>query len=120
MIHNISYRLFVYQDEDENDLYELLSNTKAQFVLSTWHHNDFRKNEMIRQYWDRFNIITKDHFYHSGGKIENRNSVVEALVFNFETDICSHNYEPIEKEIQFALFNRPAKYNTKRLVNIVR
>jgi hypothetical protein len=30
-------------------------------------------------------------FYHSGGKMENRNSIVEALVFNFEVNICKHN-----------------------------
>jgi len=96
--------------EDENDLYELLLNTKAKFILSTWHHNDFRHNEMIDKYWNSFNIITKDHFYHSGGKIENRKSVVEALVFNFETNICKHNYEPVEEGIQFSLFNRPEKY----------
>lgn len=93
-----------WTDNDEHDLYELLSNTKARFILSTWHHNNFRENEMIKKYWNKFNIITKDHFYHSGGKIENRNSVVEALVFNFEKDICRHNYEEIEPEIQFTLF----------------
>jgi DNA adenine methylase len=92
-----------WTDEDENDLYELLSNTKAQFILSTWHHNDYRQNEMINHYWNRFNIITKDHFYHSGGKIENRNSIVEALVFNFESNVSEHNYEPVEDEIQFSL-----------------
>jgi DNA adenine methylase len=96
-----------WTDEDENDLYELLLNTKARFILSTWHHNDYRQNNMINQYWNRFNIVTKDHFYYSGGKIENRNSIVEALVFNFETNICEHNYEPykpIEKEFQTTLF----------------
>jgi DNA adenine methylase len=108
-----------WTDEDENDLYELLSSTKAQFILSTWHHNDYRQNEMINQYWNKFNIITKDHFYHSGGKIENRNSIVEALVFNFESNISKHNYEPIEKEIQFTLLNRPPKYNAKRLIDVV-
>jgi DNA adenine methylase len=102
-----------WTDEDENDLYELLSNTKAQFILSTWHHNDYRQNDMIERYWNKFNIVTKDHFYHSGGKIENRNSVVEALVFNFESNICEHNYKPIENEIQFTLFNKTPKYKTK-------
>jgi DNA adenine methylase len=92
-----------WTDEDEQDLYQLLSETKARFILSTWHHNDFRENEMIKKYWDYFNIVTKDHFYHSGGKMENRNSIVEALVFNFEVNICEHNYEPIEHEIQFTL-----------------
>jgi DNA adenine methylase len=51
-------------DEDEYDLYKLLSNTKTQFILSTWHHNDYRENEMIKKYWNKFNIVTKDHFYH--------------------------------------------------------
>jgi DNA adenine methylase len=104
-----------WTDDDEHDLYELLLNTKAQFILSTWYHNDFRENDMVKKYWDRFNIVTKDHFYHSGGKIENRNSIVEALVFNFETDINKHNYEPIEQEIQYTLFSRSARYSTKRI-----
>ena len=103
-----------WTDDDENDLYELLANTKAQFILSTWHHNDYRQNDMIERYWNRFNIVTKDHFYHSGGKIENRNSIVEALVFNFETNICEHNYKHIENEIQLTLFNKAPKYLTNR------
>jgi DNA adenine methylase len=100
-----------WTDNDEHDLYELLLNTKAHFILSTWHHNDFRENEMIKKYWDKFNMVTKDHFYHSGGKIENRNSIVEALVFNFETNICEHNYKPVEQEIQFSLFSKSEKYS---------
>jgi DNA adenine methylase len=68
---------------------------------------------MIKKYWNNFNMVTKDHFYHSGGKIENRNSIVEALVFNFETDIYNHNYEPLEHEIQFTLFSKSAKYSVR-------
>jgi DNA adenine methylase len=104
-----------WTDNDEHDLYELLLSTKAHFILSTWHHNDFRKNEMIKKYWDKFNMITKDHFYHSGGKIENRNSIVEALVFNFDTSICEHNYKPVEQEIQFSLFSKSEKYSEKEI-----
>jgi DNA adenine methylase len=72
-----------WTEEDENELFELLSQTDAFFILSTWHHNDFRQNDMVAKYWNKFNILTKDHFYHGGGKIENRNAVVEALVLNF-------------------------------------
>ena len=104
-----------WTDDDENDLYELLLTTKARFILSTWHHNDYRQNEMINKYWNKFNIVTKDHFYHSGGKIENRKSVVEALAFNFETTIGDHNYEYIEKEMQLTLFNETPKYNTDEI-----
>lgn len=73
-----------WTEEDEQMLFNALQNTPAKFILSTWHHNDYRENEMITKYWNAFNIETKDHFYHSGGKIENRHSMVEALVFNFD------------------------------------
>ena len=39
---------------------------------------------MINQYWNTFNVITREHFYHNGGSIDNRHSMTEALVFNFD------------------------------------
>lgn len=83
-----------WKEEDEKMLYNLLKRTKARFILSTWHHNDWRENEMIEKYWADFNIVTKDHFYHNGGNIENRRTIVEALVCNFNIDnIASHNHD---------------------------
>lgn len=73
-----------WSEQDEKDLFNLLRMTPARFILSTWHHNDYRENEMVQRYWSKFNIQTKDHFYHNGAKEENRHSMVEALVFNFE------------------------------------
>ncbi|WP_418982525.1 DNA adenine methylase [Alistipes sp.] len=70
--------------ENEERLFNLLNNTPAKFILSTWHHNDYRENEMIERFWGNFKIVMQDHFYHSGGKIENRKAVVEALVCNFD------------------------------------
>ena len=85
-------------EEDEKLLFHSLNNTKAKFILSTWHHNDWRENEMITKYWSKFNIVTKDHFYHSGGNIENRRTIVEALVCNFSTDnFTLHNHGLIDK-----------------------
>lgn len=87
-----------WTENDEEHLFNLLSETKAKFILSTWHHNDWRENEMIRKFWNKFNIVTKDHFYHNGGNIENRRTVVEALVCNFEVaNIKMHNHGLIEK-----------------------
>lgn len=81
-----------WTEKNEEELFEALSQTRAKFILSTWHHNDYRSNEMLDRYWNCFNVMTKEHFYHGGGKIENRHSMVEALVFNFELqeklDIC--------------------------------
>ena len=82
-----------WSEEDEERLFNLLTNTPAKFILSTWHHNDWRQNDMITKFWDKFNIVTRDHFYHSGGSIENRKTVVEALVCNFEIEgIEGHNH----------------------------
>ena len=83
-----------WSEQDEELLFALLTETKAKFILSTWHHNDWRENEMISKFWNKFNIVTKDHFYHSGGSIENRKTVVEALVCNFDLNhIQIHNHQ---------------------------
>ena len=93
-----------WTEQDEEKLFQMLMETKAKFILSTWHHNDWRENGMINKYWNKFNIVTQDHFYHSGGNIENRRSVVEALVCNFEVShITQHNHKkviPIESSVQ--------------------
>lgn len=82
-----------WTQEDEELLFNLLDNSKAKFILSTWHHNNWRANEMIEKFWGKFNIVTKDHFYHSGGKVENRQTVVEALICNFDVDkMLPHNH----------------------------
>ena len=89
-----------WTEQDEQELFEALSRTRAKFILSTWHHNDFRPNEMITRYWDRFNVTTREHFYHGGGHIENRHAVVEALVFNFDL----HEKIVAEPILQLELF----------------
>lgn len=73
-----------WSEEDEKTLFNLLSETPAKFILSTWHHNEFRENEMMEELWSQFNVSTKDHFYHNGGSVDNRHSIVEALVYNFD------------------------------------
>lgn len=62
--------------------------------------NDFRANDMIARYWNRFNITTREHFYHGGGHIENRHAMVEALVFNFDL----HEKAEAEAARQLGLF----------------
>src|SRR5574344_1059596 len=88
-----------WTEKDEESLYNLLNNTTAKFILSTWHHNEWRENDMIKKYWNKFNIVTQDYFYHNGGNIENRKSVVEALICNFDTHgMAEHNHEIKKKE----------------------
>ena len=91
-----------WTEEDEADLFDALQNTSAHFILSTWHHNEFRENDMINRYWNQFNVVTQEHFYHGGGHIENRHPMVEALVFNFELEDIFEPQEEMELELEFA------------------
>lgn len=72
-----------WSEMDEKLLFDKLSQIPAYFMLSTWHHTEFRHNEMIDKYWGQFNVRTREHFYHNGGHMENRHPVVEALICNF-------------------------------------
>ena len=69
--------------EHEQALFDGLSTSDARFILSTWHHNDFRENKYIESLWNKFNIYTREHFYHIGGSEKNRNPMVEAIITNY-------------------------------------
>lgn len=90
-----------WTEYDEERLCELLTNTSARFILSTWHHNQYRENPLINKLWKKFNIITQEHFYHSGGYIQNRNYMIEALVFNFDIDEYRFRYLQNEEQLLF-------------------
>lgn len=104
-----------WTEDDEKRLFKVLSKTPARFILSTWHHNDYRKNPMIDTLWSEFNIVTRDHFYHSGGRLQNRRSIVEALVFNYPAHIREHNHLIEPKPKQMMLLEQRAKYIADRV-----
>lgn len=72
---------------NEAHLFKLLSEVKSKFILSTWHHNDYRENEYIKTLWNQFNILTREHFYHVGGSENNRNPMIEAVITNYTTEL---------------------------------
>ncbi len=72
-----------WDETHEKALADSLSRGSAKFILSTWHHNDFRSNEFIGKIWSGRHIYTREHFYHVGAKEDNRNPMIEALVTNF-------------------------------------
>lgn len=74
--------------EHEQELFNVLDRKKNRFILSTWHHNDFRENQYITSLWSKFNIYTRAHFYHVGAREKNRNAMVEAIVTNYDALIC--------------------------------
>lgn len=96
-----------WDSKHEEELFQSLSRFEGKFILSTWHHNDYRENESIKTLWSEFQILTKDHFYYVGGSEENRNPMVEALITNFNA--TSKQYE-FPKPLQLELFQKAIKY----------
>lgn len=81
-----------WDEENELNLEKYLRESEAKFMVSTWHSNEYRKNEYLQNLWKNYRLATTQHFYHLGAKEENRNPMTEALILNFETD-----YKPIVK-----------------------
>ena len=84
-----------WDEDSEQRLFTALSKSPAQFIMSTWHHNDYRANQYIETLWNNFNILTREHFYHVGASEKNRNPMIEAIVTNIDT---THHtfYEPVK------------------------
>ena len=99
-----------WTDDDENNLFNALDATDSKFILSTWHHNDFRENEYIPRLWNKFNVFMKEHFYHIGGKEKNRNPMIEAIIANFEAVPTEYVFRPAE---QLALLEPKADYKSE-------
>ena len=98
-----------YNSWDENQevkLHQMLLDTKARFILSTWHSNQHRDNLYIDSLWSDFYIITKEHYYHVGAREKNRKPMLEALVTNFKPENIADESMPV----QLRLFERREKY----------
>ena len=95
-----------WSESDEADLAALLKGAPGAFMLSTWHSNEFRTNELLEKHWSdpRFHLFTRSHFYHVGSHESLRHPMIEALVTNFG---FTHT-EPSEASAeQLAFFETP-------------
>jgi len=88
-----------WSDDLEASLFNEIAESNVKFILSTWHHNDFRKNEYIEKLWRTYNIYTREHFYHVGGKEKNRNPMIEAIVTNLSPQ--KEILKPVEEQRNF-------------------
>jgi DNA adenine methylase len=95
-----------WSDVYERQLFNKLSSFNGKFILSTWHHNDYRENEYVKNLWSKYQLLTREHFYHVAGKEENRNPIIEALVLNF---IATSIQRSIATQIQYTLLEPLAK-----------
>ncbi len=74
----------IWSEGQDRQLATALASAPCRFILSTWHSNQFRRNNHIDTLWGNYFISTRKHFYHLGAKEENRNPMIEALVTNFK------------------------------------
>jgi len=95
-----------WDDSNERELFNKLSSFGGRFILSTWHHNDYRENEYVKNMWSEHSVLTREHFYHVGAKEKNRNPVIEALVTNFIAIAKERN----ESQMQYMLLEPAAEY----------
>lgn len=101
-----------WSEDDERDLAALLAKSKTRFVISTWHSNRYRQNASLQKFWSGFTTLTREHFYHVGGKEENRNPMLEALVMNFEPEAAVVGFRSHRESEQLVLMDKPIEYRT--------
>ncbi|MCD4819467.1 MAG: Dam family site-specific DNA-(adenine-N6)-methyltransferase [Candidatus Cloacimonetes bacterium] len=82
-----------WSEKEEIILNKGLINSNAQFILSTWLSNKYRTNDYVFSVWKECFITTKEHFYHVGGSVNNRNAVYEALLSNIKLNDSISNSE---------------------------
>lgn len=74
---------FTQWTKEKNDkLTNFIVSQNNKFIYSNWVENRWRKNNEIDFLQSKFKIEKINHFYYVGGKIENRNNIVECLIFN--------------------------------------
>ncbi|QZX49294.1 Dam family site-specific DNA-(adenine-N6)-methyltransferase [Mycoplasma sp. E35C] len=74
---------FTNWTKKENDeLIKIILDNKIKFIYSNWLESEWRKNNEIERLTKNFKIQKIEHFYHVGAKIENRNLIVECLIYN--------------------------------------
>lgn len=81
--------------QNESELHDLLNACGHPYMLSTWDHNQYRKNECLDSIWANCKKVNKEHFYYVGAKEANRNAMVEALMMNYQPP------QPENKEVEF-------------------
>ena len=68
-----------WSEDEAVSLASYAHNTEANVCLSMWKQNEFRENKHLFDYWSDFKWYEHNHFYHLGGKEENRHSMIEIL-----------------------------------------
>ncbi len=88
-----------WSEKDEATLCASLLSSKVNFMLSTWDHNQYRRNNYIDSIWYFCNKFTQEHFYHLGAQERNRHSITEALLLNYNAQMKRCLSEPLKEQM---------------------
>jgi DNA adenine methylase len=94
-----------WSDTDEAALSSGLGSLPCEFLLSTWHSNEFRTNSAIDRVWSRadFHMLKREHFYHVGPSEDLRHPMIEALISNFSMTDPAPKIRPLDQPLLFAI-----------------
>lgn len=84
--------------EQSDDLAKALIASPADFALSNWLENKYRRNDYIERWFSAYPQRTISHFYHVGPSEDLRNEMTEVIV------LSERAAAPVEPEIE----KRPA------------
>jgi len=82
-INRVSNYYDNWTEKNERELHELVMNTNARVVLSTWYEANGETNEYVNSLWGDLNLYTSSHRYSVGQTKKNRYPVTEVLLTNF-------------------------------------
>ncbi len=72
-----------WDEESEIKLQKTLQEIEKPFMMSTWSHDDYRKNEYIEKIWNDYKIATTEHKYFVAANADSRRKVIEAVLMNY-------------------------------------
>ena len=78
--HTDYYNGFTVAEADE--LARSLRSTAANFALSMWLENQYRRNEYVEHWFPNYPRRTMSHFYHLGATENLRHAMTEVVVFS--------------------------------------
>lgn len=71
-----------FSDEEGVELADALKSSPADFAMSMWLENKYRRNNYVDECFENHEIKTISHFYHVGSRESLRNEMVEALILS--------------------------------------
>ena len=83
-----------FTDDETNALARALISTPADFALSMWLENKYRRNHYVDRWFSKYPQRTMSHFYHVGSSERLRNQMTEAVILSKDVAVLSGTPSP--------------------------